>query len=423
MPSSPCRTLHLIALFGLAACQGKAAGDQTRGAQRLTLSPLPTPTGPRAATPFVSTAGDGRVLLSWLQREPDSVTVVMHVAALDTSDTWSSVADVVRSDRLFVNWADFPSVVSLADGTLLAHWLQRNGAGRYAYDVRVAASRDSGRTWSRSVTPHGEAIQAEHGFVSVLPRADSSADIVFLNGSAAPTPAGGEHAGPAMRLAHARWTGANEAMPVQPTILDERTCDCCQTAAAMTSRGPVVLYRDRSESELRDMAVTRLVGGRWTTPTPLHRDGWTIDACPVNGPAISAIGDRIAAVWFTGARDTAKVQLAFSTDAGASFGTPIRIDGGMPTGRVDVELLDDGDAVVTWIEQTASNASAVRARIVSADGAAETPLTVTTLANGRASGFPRMTRRRSDIVLAWSVPPAGATPGSVQLAALRVSPR
>ena len=257
----------------------------------------------------------------------------------------------------------------------------------------------------------------------MLPRADSSADIVFLNGSAAPTPAGGEHAGPAMRLAHARWTGANEAMPVQPTILDERTCDCCQTAAAMTSRGPVVLYRDRSESELRDMAVTRLVGGRWTTPTPLHRDGWTIDACPVNGPAISAIGDRIAAVWFTGARDTAKVQLAFSTDAGASFGTPIRIDGGMPTGRVDVELLDDGDAVVTWIEQTASNASAVRARIVSADGAAETPLTVTTLANGRASGFPRMTRRRSDIVLAWSVPPAGATPGSVQLAALRVSPR
>ena len=28
--------------------------------------------------------------------------------------------------------------------------------------------------------------------------------------------------------------------------LDNMTCDCCQTAAAMTPNGPVVVYRDRS---------------------------------------------------------------------------------------------------------------------------------------------------------------------------------
>jgi hypothetical protein len=163
-----------------------------------------------------------------------------------------------------------------------------------------------------------------------------------------------------------------------------------------------------------------LVDGQWTAAAPLHTDNWLIDACPVNGPAISADGTTVAAVWFTGARDTAKVQLVFSSDAGATFGAPVRIDGGAPAGRVDVELLAGGDAVVTWIERTGKDASEVRARIVRADGFAEPPLTVSRLSVGRASGFPRMTRKGDNLVLAWTVP--GPT-SSVQLAELRIAPR
>ena len=29
--------------------------------------------------------------------------------------------------------------------------------------------------------------------------------------------------------------------------LDARACDCCQTAVAMTARGPLLAYRDRSD--------------------------------------------------------------------------------------------------------------------------------------------------------------------------------
>ncbi|HYW52117.1 MAG TPA: hypothetical protein VE861_15990 [Gemmatimonadaceae bacterium] len=427
MPLSPRHVVPLVALISAAACGGRdARSTVTVQSQRLTLTALPSPTGTRAAEPFLSTAPDGRLLLSWLQREPDSVTVVMRVASLGSGDQWSQPGEVVRSTKLFVNWADFPSVVPLADGTLLAHWLQKNGAGAYAYDVRLASSRDSGRTWTRSVTPHGEGVQAEHGFVTLLPRADSSADIVFLNGREAPPhdgADGGEHRGPPMRLAHARWTTGSKPITADAQILDERTCDCCQTAAAITTRGPVALYRDRSETEVRDISVTRLVDGAWTAPAPLHVDDWVIDACPVNGPAIAANGDRVAAVWFTGARDTAKVQLVFSSDAGVTFGKPVRIDGGMPAGRVDVELLDGGDALVTWIERTAKDAAEVRARIVSSAGVAEAPLTITTIKGGRASGFPRMTRRGRDVALAWTVPASATSPSTIELATLRITPR
>jgi hypothetical protein len=232
-----------------------------------------------------------------------------------------------------------------------------------------------------------------------------------------------EGRGPPMRVAHARWEGSGTVAPT-PMILDERACDCCQTAAALTTRGPVVLYRDRTETETRDISVRRLVDGTWTPSVPLHADNWTIDACPVNGPAIAAIGDTVAAVWFTGARDTAKVQLVFSSDAGATFGAPVRIDAGVPAGRVDVEMLDGREAVVTWIERTAKDTSEVRARIVRRDGTAEPAFTVAKLPQGRATGFPRMARRGTGLTLAWTVPASPTSKsGSIQLAQVRVAPR
>jgi hypothetical protein len=118
------------------------------------------------------------------------------------------------------------------------------------------------------------------------------------------------------------------------------------------------------------------------------------------------------------------VQLAFSTDAGATFGAPVRIDAGVPAGRVDVEMLGGDDAIVTWIERTARDTAEVRARVVRRDGTTEPPLTVARLPQGRASGFPRMARRRATaLVLAWTVPATPAAPATVQLAELRLAPR
>jgi hypothetical protein len=386
-------------------------------AARLTLTSVQPPAMANGAEPFVSAAPNGSVLLSWLERGADSATVALRVAARDSAGAWSAVHDVVRATNLFVNWADFPSVVAIPGGRLLAHWLQRNGSGTYAYDIRLASSDDGGATWSTPVLPHPAGVPAEHGFVSLLPRADSSADVLFLNGSAA-APGTPEGQGPPMRLGFAHWSPAAGASPTE--ILDQRTCDCCQTASAVTARGPIVLYRDRTEGEQRDISVLRHVDGAWTAAVPLHVDGWIINACPVNGPAVAARGDTVVAIWFTNARDTAKVHATFSTDAGATFGAPIRIDQGAPSGRVDIELLDDGEALVTWIERTGATASEVRARVIARDGAASPPLTIDAPGSGRATGFPRMARAPGGVVLAWTVP---GTPSQVRLGRLAVAPR
>ena len=107
--------------------------------------------------------------------------------------------------------------------------------------------------------------------------------------------------------------------------LDNRICDCCQTGAAMTSNGPIVIYRDRSANEIRDMSVTRWIDDTWTTPAPIAIDLWEIAGCPVNGPQITAIENNVAAAWFTAANGTATVKIAFSQDAGAKFSEPILV--------------------------------------------------------------------------------------------------
>jgi hypothetical protein len=183
-------------------------------------------------------------------------------------------------------------------------------------------------------------------------------------------------------------------------ILDGRVCDCCQTDAAVAEGATVVVYRDRSEKEVRDTSVVRFVDGHWSEPRPLAHDGWEINGCPVNGPAVAAAGREVAAAWFTAANEQSRVSVAFSADSGATFGPPIVVDDGRPLGRVDVVFLAQGAALVSWLEQ-AQKGTELRVRRVSADGARGEALTVADSSAARSSGFPRMIESGGEVVLAW----------------------
>jgi hypothetical protein len=222
---------------------------------------------------------------------------------------------------------------------------------------------------------------------------------------------------------------SNEMMLVSTTVapngalgpevrLDERTCDCCQNAAAVTANGPIVAYRNRSPDEIRDIYVTRRVKSAWTAGVAVHDDHWKIAACPVNGPQLAADGHRVALAWFTAANDTPRVNIAFSDNSGATFAEPIRVDGGNPAGRVDVVLLQGGGALVTWVERIGGDTAAVRARRVDRDGSTGPAITIATSSAARASGFPRMAATKTDVVFAWTVP---SLPSTIRVARSRLS--
>lgn len=414
------RTLFSTAVL-IAAVVG-CTGTATESAHVYTTAESPSPAGPGSAQPNLFSAPDGRVVMSWQERV-DSNTYALRLALRSEDGNWGETREVMRRSDLFVNWADFPSVVLLGDGRLVAHWLQRNGGGRYAYEVRMAESRDAGATWSESRTPHPAGVEAEHGFASILPT-EAGAQVFFLDGgnNLAATSghkhgesAGNDNHSTPMTLSANVWSAA--MTPTSKQVVDTRVCDCCQTSAAMTSQGPVVVFRDRSEAEIRDIAISRFVEGAWTASAPVHADNWEVNFCPVNGPMVQAYGDTVAVAWFTGARDTAKVQVAFSYDAGATFGAPVRVDDGNPAGRVGLQFFDGG-AYVSWLERGEGDAAFVKLRRVERDGTRDSSLVVSQSMGARSSGFPRMTRLRDGLLLVWTEP---GTPSVVKAATYRRS--
>jgi hypothetical protein len=319
-----------------------------------------------------------------------------------TKTGWTAPRTVASGSDWFVNWADVPSVIRLADNSLYGHWLQKSGPDTYAYDVRLARSTDDGQTWTPSFTPHHDGTKTEHGFASLFQMPGAGLGLVWLDGRAMKSDksAGHDgHGGGEMSVRGAIYDTTGKQ--TSEAAVDLRVCECCPTAAAVTSDGPIVAYRDRSPGEIRDIYISRLVNGKWTDGVAVHNDNWKIAACPVNGPALSADGRRVAIAWFTAKDDQGRAFAAFSADSGKTFGAPIRLDDASALGRVDIALLDDGSAVATWIEFEEGRAQ-FKLRRVQPSGAKTPAMTVSNLAASRASGYPRLARFGEELVFAWT---------------------
>jgi hypothetical protein len=390
------RTRNRLSVLALVATLAGCGGEAMPGLV-VTASELATPAADRSGEPFLSSAPDG-VFMSWLETG-EAGGHELRFSKL-TGGAWSESSVVASGDRFFANWADFPSMVQDHSGTLWAHWLERGPEGGYDYGIRVVRSSDGGAGWSEPWTPHDDGTRTEHGFVSILPTG-SGVTLVWLDGRGYAPGADGSEARMEMSI-RARTVDA-DGVPGPETLLDARTCDCCQTDAISTEDGPIVIYRNRTEEEIRDIYVTRLRDGAWTEGRAVHDDGWEIGGCPVNGPAIAAGDGRVAVAWFTGAGGAPRVKLAWSTDDAESFGMPVAIDDGNPAGRVDLLMLPDGDALVSWLERTGGDKAEVRMRRVRADGTSSESATVVQSSSARGSGFPRMIATPDgSLVVAWT---------------------
>ncbi len=389
-----CRTLPVAAMlcvvFGL-ACSGPAPGppvaETTSVPHTAEWRELDPPASDHSLAPNLAIAGD-QVVHTWLERVGEADADDAHRLLFSRLvDTWTEPVVIAEGDDFFANWADLPGVVAAADGSLTAHWLAKTGEETYAYSIYLARSSDGGATWTPLGRLNDDDTPTEHGFVSYVAEGDG-VRAFWLDGR------GMVEGGPmSLRTASIGvQVGTDE-------VVDERVCECCSTAAAMTSTGPVVVSRDRSEAEVRDIAIFRWTDDGWSRSQPVHQDGWQINGCPVNGPEIAALGELVAVAWFTAAGAEPRVQLAFSHDAGVGFGPPVLIDGEGPLGRVDV-VLDGREALVTWLAVGAEMGE-VRVRRVAADGNMGPPVTVAQTAATRGAGFPRLVRNGDLLYLAW----------------------
>ena len=332
------------------------------------------------------------LLMSWIQNK-DSIASLKY--SKFNGINWTAPTEIISGSDWFVNWADFPAIAD-NNGSILTNILKKSAEGTYTYDIHLQLYSKQKNTWKNNILLNQDGIKSEHGFVSMLPYNNDSFFVTWLDGR---TLVGVSKENEQMTLRAAFIDAEGEIS--NDILLDDKTCECCNTAATMTSNGPIVAYRDRSDTEIRDISIVRFVNGNWTAPKNVYQDHWEIPGCPVNGPAIDSFNDAVALAWFTAENDNPRIQVSFSENQGETFGLQYRVDNGNAIGRVDIVMIDQNNAVVSWMEPDGID-TLIQILKVSSNGEKNIPITITKTRSERSSGFPQLELVGDKLYLAWT---------------------
>jgi hypothetical protein len=310
--------------------------------------------------------------------------------AIRRGDQWSQPRTIAADRRFFRQPAESPSVVSFADGSLLAEWVEVPEKASEAEYIFVSASKD-GVQWTRPVMAHQDRSPVQHALVSMVVSGEREASLIWLEALK------GEDAPSVLK----RSVVGSDGKLAKEESLDRDVCTCCPTSIVKTGRGLLVAYRDHSPENIRDIAVIRFENGRWLPSRILRPDKWEINACPVNGASVAAIDNQVAIAWFTEVDDDPRTQMIFSSDGGANFGKSIRVSEGNSFGHVSVALDDNGGAVVSWLEEGEGGYGArLMVRALTRAGVVGPAVKVAEGARS-AIGYPRLLHARRETWIAW----------------------
>lgn len=389
-------------LWALALCLTALLVSGFSGDATILGQSLDNPAAEASRLPRLRALSDGGILMSWV--EPTATGHALKFA-IWRNEHWERQGEVARGDNWFVNWSDFPSVVAIDRQFWLSHRLVKNASGKtYDYDVVLSISNNAGQTWHTIGSPHHDGIAAEHGFAAIFPVGES-AGVVWLDGR--------EHLKKEERAKHPEKSGNFNLRYTQvhrdgsmeaEQVIDSNTCTCCWPSVAVSADGPVVVWRGRTEDEIRDNRVAWLRGNSWSTPMPLGEEGWKIAGCPVNGPAVAARGKQVVTAWFSAEGDRPRIRAAFSKDGGKHFDKPIEIDDVAPLGRIGLIWRNENTAVISWmsVADNTTTESTLMLRTLNTDGSLGSLNRVVGVSPGRDTGVPQLVATNAGMMLAWT---------------------
>jgi Cu/Ag efflux protein CusF len=346
-------------------------------AQDVTWTDLPLPANPGSSTPSLSASRDGNIYAAWTEPTGEN-SHALRLARFDReNDQWSDPQSIAEGENWVINWADTPTITAGLRGKLAVTWPVAGSGDGHGYQTWISISNDHGETWSapRPISTESEITE----FAAVAPLLNGDWLAVWLDGRAKPASSN-------MQL-YSRIIGNEEP----DTLVDNRVCDCCGISTLVLPTGAVlVAYRDRSPTEVRDMAFASYSRGQWT-PTPFPAaDNWVIEGCPVNGASLSRRGAQIAVSWYTAADEKPLIRMARSTDIGRTWNhvTDLSDPTEKPRGAVSTVVLRDGSQWSSWVESS----GAIALRGIDSKGVASPISRLTNLASAatRAGGVPRM---------------------------------
>jgi len=336
------------------------------------------------------------LFISWTEQVADSN--FLYISKLE-DNSWSEKSIIKKGKDWFVNWADFPSIsYNEISNSLFSFHLQKSSEETFSYDVNYHINQ--GSSWKDMQKIHDDNTFSEHGFVSSIPYKDGFM-VSWLDGRNTYGKGHDGHAKGAMTIRSAILD--NTGKIVDESLIDGMVCDCCQTSMTISNDIPIIVYRDRSKDEIRDIYYSRYIDSNWTDPKPIHDDEWKINGCPVNGPNIDSNEEKVVVSWFSASNGRPKVNLKFSRDNGRTFGDKILVDNieNSPIGRVDVEFISSDEVIISWLS-TVEGKGKLLMRKIGVNGSVGEIKVIDEVSTERSTGFPQIEKFNDNIYISWT---------------------
>jgi hypothetical protein len=278
--------------------------------------------------------------------------------------------------------------------------------------IRLARSRDGGRTFTPAQTLQASGAPGDRGWAAMALDSKGAAHAIWLDHRGMAT--GGEHSGHkgehdgvAMAQRSALYYASASPAGLRERSLFPGVCYCCKTAMAIAPDGAIyTAWRHVFEGNFRDIAlsVSRDGGATFSPMTRVNQDGWSINGCPDDGPAMAIDGSgTVHLAWPTVSNETGVILYATSRD-GRSFSKPVQVPtfGTPKASHPQVAIDGSGQTFVGWDEVRSGVRSAGIVQVKSTKdgvtfGVAESL--------GPASMYPVMARAERGLVAAFTSGP------------------
>ena len=410
-------TLRLVALPALVSSIAFASPATLPAAGE-----FPNVPGRANATPSIAAAGRF-VAVAWGASASGKADVFVAVSR-DGGTTFGAAVQVNTVPGEARLNGEMPPRVALGSSTgsslpeIVVLWTARGAAT----EIKTARSRDGGRTFGKPTSLQVAGAAGDRGWPSLALDRSGRLHAIWLDhrglaaaraarGGASGHKPGAPHDGVAMAqnssLYHASITGSSAT----EHEITKGVCYCCKTALAAGADGTLfAAWRHVYPGSFRDMAfATSRDGGRsFSAPVRVSEDGWAIDACPDDGPAM--------AVDASGA-----VHLAWPTvvggdnPRGAIFYSTMPRDGQPFTKRQQVGTLggpkpshpqivvDSRRRVFVAWDELANGRQTAAVREVRADATGATSFgPIVTLSSSESGSYPALAAAGNRVLAAWA---------------------
>jgi hypothetical protein len=402
--------LALICLLGVATAvrghEGHAGGNQPPAPAGKNEAPDLEKIWARMLAPrdalTVAAAFDGHGRL-WIARVRQG-----HVEVLYSDDRGRSFGAPVRVNaqpqHIGAHGDARPKIVIAGDGTVYVAWTENLPSPPFASHVRLAHSRDGGKTFSPPVTLNDDPRGVAHAFAELGVDAKGRVWSAWLDrrGHADATAKGERYVGTGLYFALSD-NGGRDFTTNRKAV--DGVCECCRLGFALDDgEAPVVMWRHIFDGGVRDHALMRLADD--SKPRRVTHDEWKVDGCPHHGPslAIGADGSYHFA-WFAGAADRPGLYYRRTSEGAARLESPMAIGDPRRQPAHPQVIVVGRRVVLAWKE---FDGSATQVRVMtSADGGRSWAPPREAARSGERSDHPLLITDGERVYLSWNTTQEG----------------